>query len=285
VNSCGVYPLTGSACYPRRTFYPLSDAPSFSDRAAGHLCSARARPRFGAIRASPRKTSTSRLMHFAAVPPQRMMGDPNNAGSDMKKDPEVEKVTGPTKGAFIAPPVLPDSDEQADALREFVENNAGTFTYGEIAEQFDGGSFTAKQIQGKILSLELTGSVKPTPKAENVKTYSDDEEARVVAAIQAGKFVEEIAADLGRTVPSIRGKALSLLRAGTIAAMPSQRDVKGAAPDAFEALGDVSGLTVTEVAAKLEKTERGVKTMLTRRGVSVKDYDGAAKREKAQASA
>jgi len=202
---------------------------------------------------------------------------PRSIGSKLRKlGHEVETASAAPR-AF--------SDEQADALREFVENNAGTFTYGEIAEQFDGGSFTAKQIQGKILSLELTGSVKPTPKAENVKTYSDDEEARVVAAIQAGKFVEEIAADLGRTVPSIRGKALSLLRAGTIAAMPSQRDVKGAAPDAFEALGDVSGLTVTEVAAKLEKTERGVKTMLTRRGVSVKDYDGAAKREKAQASA
>jgi hypothetical protein len=202
---------------------------------------------------------------------------PRSIGSKLRKlGHEVETASAAPR-AF--------SDDQADALREFVEDNAGAFTYGEIAEQFEGGNFTAKQIQGKILSLELTASVKPTPKAENVKTYSDDEEARVVAAIQAGKFVEEIAADLGRTVPSIRGKALSLLRAGTIDAMPSQRDVKGAAPDAFEALGDVSGLTVAEVAAKLEKTERGVKTMLTRRGVSVKDYDGAAKREKAQASA
>jgi hypothetical protein len=196
---------------------------------------------------------------------------------------KLRKLGYDVETASAAPKAF--SDDQAEGLREFVEDNAGAFTYGEIAEQFEGGNFTAKQIQGKILSLELTASVKPTPKAEAVKTYSDAEEARVVAAIQAGKFVEEIAADLGRTVPSIRGKALSLLRAGTIDAMPSQRDVKGAAPDAFEALGDVSGLTVAEVAAKLGKTERGVKTMLTRRGVSVKDYDGAAKREKALASA
>ena len=202
---------------------------------------------------------------------------PRSIGSKLRKMGHDVETASAAPRAF--------SDDQADALREFVEDNAGAFTYAEIAEQFDGGNFTAKQIQGKILSLELTGSVKATPKPENVKTYSDAEEARVVAAIQAGKFVEEIAADLGRTVPSIRGKALSLLRAGSIDAMPSQRDVKGAAPDAFEALGDVSGLTVAEVAAKLEKTERGVKTMLTRRGVSVKDYDGAAKREKAQASA
>lgn len=176
------------------------------------------------------------------------------------------------------------SEEDAAELVDFVNNNAGEYTYGEIAEQFGDGRFTAKQIQGKILSLELTSSVKPTPKAEVQKSYSDDEEATVVAAIQRGDFVEDIAAALNRSVPSIRGKALSLLRAGQINAMPQQRDVKGAAPDAFEALGDVSGLTVDAIAEKLGKTARGVKTMLTRRGVSASDYDGAAKREKAQAA-
>ncbi len=202
---------------------------------------------------------------------------PRSVGSKLRKlGYEVETASAAPR-AF--------SDEQAQLLSDFVEDNAGEFTYGEIAERFEGGAFTAKQIQGKILSLELTGSVKPTPKAETAKTYTDAEEAAVIAAVQAGKFVEDIAAELGRTVPSIRGKALSLLRAGIIDAMPSQRDVKGAAPDAFEALGNVSGLTVAEIAAKLEKTERGVKTMLTRRGVTVADYDGAGKREKAQAAA
>ena len=96
-----------------------------------------------------------------------------------------------------------------------------------------------------------------------------------------GDFVEDIAAALNRPVASLRGKALSLLRAGSISSMPQQRDVKSTAPDAFEALGDVSGMTVADIAAKLEKTERGVKTMLTRRGVKASDYDGAAKAEKA----
>jgi hypothetical protein len=178
------------------------------------------------------------------------------------------------------------SEDEADALREFVEDNDGQLTYAQIAEQFEGGRFTAKQVQGKILSMELTGSVAPTPKAETTKTYSDAEEARVIELVSSGAFVEDIAAELGKGVPSIRGKALSLLRAGSISAMPQQRDVKGAAPDAFEALGDVSGMTVTEIAAALGgKTERGVKTMLTRRGVKAADYDGATKREKAQASA
>lgn len=173
------------------------------------------------------------------------------------------------------------TDEEADELSRFVENNAGAFTYGEIAEQFAGGKFTSKAIQGKILSLELTDHVKPTPKPETQKTYTDAEEAAVIAAVQAGKFVEDIAAEVGKTVSSVRGKALSLLRAEKIDAMPKQREVKGQAPDAFESLGDVSGLTVAEIAEKLGKTERGVKTILTRRATAAKDYDGAAKAKKA----
>ena len=176
------------------------------------------------------------------------------------------------------------SDEQADALREFVEANDGQLTYAQIAEQFEGGAFSAKAIQGKILSMELTGSVAPTPKPESTKTYSDEEEARVVSLITEGAFVEDIAEALGRSVPSIRGKALSLLRGGQIEAMPKQRDVKGQAPDAFESLGDVSELTVEQIAEQLGKTARGVKTILTRRGVSAADYDGAARKEKAQAA-
>lgn len=177
------------------------------------------------------------------------------------------------------------SDEQAEALRDFVEENRGQLTYAQIAEQFEGGHFSPKTIQGKILSMELTDAVAPTPKPESTKTYSDEEEATIVRLIGEGAFVEDIAAAVGRTVPSVRGKALSLLRSGAIAAVPKQRDVKGAAPDALEALGDVSGLTVTQIAEQLGKTERGVKTMLTRRGITAADYDGAARQEKASAAA
>jgi hypothetical protein len=177
------------------------------------------------------------------------------------------------------------SDEQAEALRDFVEDNRGQLTYAQIAEQFENGHFTAKTIQGKILSMELTDSVAPTPKPESTKTYSDEDEATIIQMIGQGAFVEDIAAAVSRTVPSVRGKALSLLRSGQITAVPKQRDVKGQAPDALEALGDVSGLTVAQIAEQLGKTERGVKTMLTRRGVTASDYDGAARQEKANAAA
>jgi hypothetical protein len=173
------------------------------------------------------------------------------------------------------------SDEVTEELRSFVMNNSGAYTYAQIAEAFPGG-YTAKAIQGKILSMELTGHVKETPKAESTKTYTADEEALVLSLINAGKFVEEIAEAVGKTVQSVRGKALSLQRSGAIDAMPKQRDLKGPAAHPLDAV-DVSGLTVAQIAEQIGKSERGVKTMLTRRGLTAADYDGAAKKEKAAA--
>lgn len=173
------------------------------------------------------------------------------------------------------------SDEVTEELRHFVTQNTGEFTYAQIAEKFPGG-YTAKAIQGKILSMELTSHVKETPKAEHAKSYSEDEEALVLKLINEGKFVEEIAEAVGKTVQSVRGKALSLQRSGAIDAMPKQRDLKGPAADPLDAV-DVSGLTVAQIAEQIGKTERGVKTMLTRRKLKAADYDGAAKAEKAAA--
>lgn len=173
------------------------------------------------------------------------------------------------------------SDEEASDLRDFVESNKGEYTYAEIAAEFAGGKFSAKSIQGKLLSMELTGLVKPTPKVEAVRTYTDAEEATFISMANANASIEDIAAKLGKTVQSARGKALSLLRAQSIHAIPHQANKAAPKEDALEALGDVSEMTVDEIAAALEKTPRGVRTMLTRRGVSVKDYDGAARKEKA----
>lgn len=186
---------------------------------------------------------------------------------------EVELASGAKAKTF--------SEEAAEALAAFVEANSGNLTYGEIAENFEGGKYTAKQVQGKILSLEMTEHVKPTPKAESVKTYSDAEEATFIEMANEGAFIEDIAAKLGREMNSIRGKALSLMRSGDIDAIPKQRESKAADKvDGLTSLGDVSGLTVSEIADKLGKTTRGIKTMLTRRGVTVADYDGAAKKAK-----
>lgn len=174
------------------------------------------------------------------------------------------------------------SADVTEELRHFVTQNTGEFTYAEIADKFP-GDYTAKAVQGKILSMELTSHVKEAPKVEHAKSYSPDEEALVLKLINAGKFVEEIAEAVGKSVQSVRGKALSLQRAGEIEAMPKQRDIKGPAADPLEAIGDVATLSVAQIAEQIGKTERGVKTMLTRRGLKAADYDGAAKKEKAAA--
>lgn len=177
------------------------------------------------------------------------------------------------------------SEEQEATLRAFVEKNPGQFTYAEIAKHFENGAFTPKSIQGKILSMELTDLVKPAPKKEAVRTYTPEEEATIVKMAKAGAFLEDIAEALGKPLNGVRGKALSLLRSGDLEKIPTQKNTKGATrKDPLAELGDVSEMTVAEIAEAIEKTERGVKTMLTRRGISAADYDGAARKEKAAAA-
>ena len=170
--------------------------------------------------------------------------------------------------------------DQEATLSAFVTDNSGQYTYAQIAEHFEGGAFSPKSIQGKILSMELTDHVKPAPKVESVRTYSADEEATFVSMVNDGAFVEAIAEALGRSVNSIRGKALSLLRSGDIDAIPRQENTKGASNADPLADVDVSGMTVEAIAETIGKTARGVKTMLTRRGLTAADYDGAAKAAK-----
>lgn len=191
-----------------------------------------------------------------------------------KMNYEVELASASSSRAF--------SETQEATLATFVQDNSGEYTYAQIAENFDGGAFSAKSIQGKILSMELTDHVKPAPKVEAVRTYSEDEESTFVQMVNDGAFVEAIADALDRSVNSVRGKALSLLRSGDIDAIPRQEHTKGSAKeDPLADLGDISAMTVEAIAEAIGKTARGVKTMLTRRGLVAEDYDGAARKEKA----
>lgn len=173
------------------------------------------------------------------------------------------------------------TEEQETILRSFVTDNSGTYTYAEIADHYQGGAFSKKSIQGKILSMELTGHVKPAPIKESVRTYSTSEETIFVEMVNNGAFVEAIADAMGRSVNSVRGKALSLLRSGDIGAIPKQEHTKANGSADPLADMDVTDMTVESIAAEIGKTTRGVKTMLTRRGLTASDYDGAAKAAKA----
>jgi DNA-binding NarL/FixJ family response regulator len=201
---------------------------------------------------------------------------PRSVASKLRKiGYEVELASQAARKTF--------SDAQEATLRNFVESNSGAYTYAEIASAFEGGKFSPKSIQGKILSMELTEHVKPAPQKESVKTYTDAEEETFVQMVNDGAFVEDIAEALNRAPNSIRGKALSLQRMKVIDTIPRQRETKATARvDALAALGDrIEEMTVAEIAEELEKSPRGVKTMLTRRGLVAADYDGAARREKA----
>lgn len=177
------------------------------------------------------------------------------------------------------------SEGETISLISFVNSNAGNYTYKEIAEAFEDGKFNAKQIQGKILALELTGAVKATEKAEVQRTYTEAEETKFVSMVEAGNFIEEIATTLGKSLPSARGKALSLLRSGLITKIPAQKESHAKdVVDAVETLGKaLAGMTVDEIAKAVDKTSRGIKTLLTRRGIDCADYKGSEKKAKAEA--
>jgi len=179
------------------------------------------------------------------------------------------------------------SDEQGVALQTFVEANKGLLNYREIGEQFADGSFSAKQVQGKLLSMQLTSLVKATEQVAAVSVYTQDEEATFIEMANSGAFLEDIATALGFKTNSVRGKALSLYTKGAIAKIPTQRTSTAKnASDPYDDLGDaIATMTVAEIALAVDKTDRGVKTTLTRRGIAVSDYDGAAKHAKALAKA
>jgi hypothetical protein len=177
------------------------------------------------------------------------------------------------------------SVEESEALTAYVTANAGTMTYKDIAETFSAGRFSAKQVQGKLLALELTSLVKPAEKAEAARTYTAEEETAFIAMANAGAFIEDIASAMGKSVNSARGKALSLLRSTSITSIPAQKESHAVAVvDPVSALGDkIATMTVAEIAQATDKTERGTKTMLTRRGIDCADYKGKTKKEKAEA--
>jgi len=173
------------------------------------------------------------------------------------------------------------SEKQESTLATFVTTNSGNYTYSQIADAFENGEFSSKQIQGKLLSMQLTEHVKPTPKQESVRTFNEQEEATFVSMANEGAYLEDIAEALGRSVNQVRGKALSLLRSESISAIPQQKESKGTTRvDPLEGV-DVASMTVEQIADEIGKTARGVKTMLTRRGLTASNYDGAAKAAKA----
>lgn len=166
-----------------------------------------------------------------------------------------------------AAPVF-SADESAE-LGQYLEDNSGEYNAEELAAHFSdawGREVTARQINGKALSMEMTQHIKPADKKVAPRTYTEAEEAQIADLVDAGKFLEDIAEAMNRPVNSIRGKLLSMgLKA-------PQRDKKAAKSDPYEGIEDMLDRTVEEIAEAFDKTVRGVKTVLTRRNLSCADY-------------
>ena len=158
------------------------------------------------------------------------------------------------------------SADETDALSSFLQENSGNLTAEEISQQFADGKFTARQINGKALSLEMTSHVKPAEKKVTPRTYSEDDEAIITDMVDNGAYLEEIADKVGRTPNSIRGKLLSM------GLKTPQRDKKTSKSDPYEGIEDMLDQSVEDIASHFDKTVRGVKTVLTRRGLACADY-------------
>lgn len=179
------------------------------------------------------------------------------------------------------------ADSEEANLRQLLSEQEGKLTFAELAAALEGGKYTAKAVQGKILSMEMTGFVKPTPKVEVQRTYTDAEEATFISMTNEKASIEAIAEALGKTINSIRGKALSLSRQVEGFVMPVQAESHAKVKvDVIEALGaSITTMTVAEIATAVSRTERGIKTILTRRKLTCADYDGAKKAAKKAAKA
>ena len=172
------------------------------------------------------------------------------------------------------------SEAEEEALVSFVNSNPGIYTFKEIAMQVMGNEDYTKKVQGKLLSLELTDKVKKVEPKEVERKYSEAEEATIEKMANDGAFLEDIAEALGKTLQSVRGKCLSMLKSHGIP-YPKQKNKKESSnKDVFDDLTDISSMTVAEIAEAVGKTERGIKGMLTHRGITVQDYDGAKKAAK-----
>ena len=173
------------------------------------------------------------------------------------------------------------SEDDSNELVDFLNDNAGSYTYKEVSAIFLSGAYSSKEVQGKILSLEMTDAVKPAEKVVAARQYSEEQESIFLEMAAGGSSIEEIAAAMDKTVQSVRGKALSFIRTIEGFAMPHQEHTAEKV-DPLGALEGIGEMTVEEIAEALGKTARGVKTSLTRRGITCVNYDGAKKSASAQ---
>ena len=184
-------------------------------------------------------------------------GYPRRSVAAMLRKMEFEVPKKTTESVF--------SEDETESFRSYLESNSGNQTAVEIAESFAGGKFTPGQIRGKALALKMTEHIKKAEKKAAVRTYTPEEEDTIRGMVDGGSYLEDIAEKLGKTVNSVRGKLLSMK-------LTAPQKNKKATTGSYEGIEDNLNMSVAELAEKYGKTERGVKTVLSRRKLSCADY-------------
>lgn len=218
--------------------------------------------------ASDVEVSQDRLVEIA----EEMGTTSRSIGAKLRKmEFQVAKAT-PKASAW--------TEAQETELSTLVNANANELTYAEIAASFQGGAFTSKQVQGKLLNMELFDKVRKAEKKAAPRTYTPEQEAEFIGLVESGATMEVLAETFGKTIASVRGKSLSLVRSKDIDAMPKQE--KSNAKESADILEgvDVATHSIDSLVELTSKSARGIKSILTRRGISCTDYDGEAKHAK-----
>jgi len=178
------------------------------------------------------------------------------------------------------------NEAETKALGDYLTANNGVFSPEQVAQKLYGTKFSAAQVRGKALSMDKASFFrKVEPKAAVLK-YTEAEEAKIVSLANAGKNIEDIAIALDRSTQSIRGKCLSLYTKGLVTSIPKSSQVVKVV-DVLDGLDGVaiSKMSIADLSNHTGKSETGMKTILTRRGISCSNWDGAKKRAKADEKA
>lgn len=125
-----------------------------------------------------------------------------------------------------------------------------------------------KQIRGKLLSMKLTAPTK-NKKEPRKKTYTPEEEEKIRQMVEQGAFIEDIAEALGRTVPQIRGKLLSMRLKAPMKNKKEKVSNKIYTDEVIAKITEMfkAGKTETEIAEELGLKKAGLHRKLVQLGL------------------
>ncbi len=152
------------------------------------------------------------------------------------------------------------SKKDKSDLINLIKSSIGQLTGSEIAETFKGGKFTPKQVN----SFCAKNGLSPFLRKPYNKSYTLEEEMKIIKMVSNGAKFEEIASALGRDERSMSSKLNYLRSEGRISSYPS-RCIKSLSPEDKELLGLFKeGNSSSEIAYHLG--ESNVRTISAKKG-------------------